>query len=137
MSLLDPAAIEHLAVLVESTASRMGDIGDDAVWRATQATWQGSAADRFRSDMAERQRECHSDASELHDLARNLLGAAVSYRQELARLGSLERRIRAALVGVAGPILGAAGITSMSLPAPGSPQWDRIAHTVASLGVRF
>src|SRR4051812_18377992 len=102
VSLLDPAAIEHLATLVESTANRMGDIGDDAMRRGTQATWQGTAADRFRSDMAERQRECHSDASELYDLARNLRGAAVSYRQELARLGSLEHRIRAALLGVAG-----------------------------------
>jgi len=137
MSVLDPASIEHLASLVDSMARRMGDIGDDAARRATQASWQGDAADKFRGEMDVRQRECHTDADELFSLASNLRGAAVHYRQELARLASLERRVRTVMEGVAGPVLRAAGITGLTLPAPGSPQWDKIGHTITSLGVRF
>ncbi|ADP80267.1 hypothetical protein [Pseudofrankia inefficax] len=137
MSPLDPASIERLAALTESTARRIADIGDDATRRASQAQWQGTSAERFRSSMADRQRECDGDAIALYNLAADLRRAAASYREELARLQGLERRIHSVMSGVGGELLHAVGITSASLPTSGSPAWGPLASKIASLGVRF
>src|SRR6185369_4830232 len=99
-----------------------------ATRRAEQTTWEGGAADRFRAALADRQRECHLHAGELFDLATSLRGAAANYRHALARLDAVERRVRAVMVGGAGPALIAAGVTVASLPPSGSPQWDRVGY---------
>jgi uncharacterized protein YukE len=137
VSPLDPASIERLAALTESTARRIADIGDDATRRASQAQWQGTSAERFRSSMADRQRECNTEAGKLFDLAADLRRAAVNYREELARLQGLERRILSAMSGIGGELLHAAGITAASLPPSGSPAWGQLASRIASLGLRF
>jgi uncharacterized protein YukE len=137
VSPLDPASIERLAALTESTARRIADIGDDATRRASQAQWQGTSAERFRSSMADRQQECNTDAIALNDLAADLRRAAAHYREELARLHGLERRILSVMSGLGGDLLHAAGITAASLPASGSPAWGPLASRIASLGLTF
>jgi len=136
---LDPAAIRELAVATANSAHRLADVGDGLVRRADEATWQGTAADQFRTAMGERRTRCLTDASTLHDLSVELHNAANRYEQELDALTGLERRIRDwfAAHPDASASLPGCPVTPDSLPPPGSPLWRETASTLAQYGVRI
>lgn len=134
----DPDAIEALAGVFDRRAHHLGEIGHRVKHRADTASWACAKADRFRHQMAERQRRAEQLAGELRNLANELRRIAARVRAQIEMIAGLERQARAVIsafrpaAGILPPWVGT-GWDPSRLPSPGDPAWQGIART---LGIR-
>lgn len=87
----DPDELDRLATRLSAAADRVRDRGRAVRASATQARWQGPAADAFHAALGHETQRLDRAAGELDDAAAALHRHAAAVRAEIARLRALER----------------------------------------------
>jgi uncharacterized protein YukE len=134
----DPAAIDALAATLDRSAAQLAATGRRLRHRAEIASWSCARADRFRHQMADRQRNAESLAVDFQALASDLRRSAAHVRAEYQFLAGVERKVRGLIrdfvpvAGIAPPWIGSIWGPA-NLPPPGDPRWHDVAR---ALGVR-
>jgi uncharacterized protein YukE len=86
VSLGDPAMMRSEAYALRSQAEALASLAQQLQGRIESLTFEGPAADRFRSAMTERYQEALRLAGELQDLSQYVLSAAARVEGQIAEL---------------------------------------------------
>jgi uncharacterized protein YukE len=131
----DPEAIGALASACYKAADQIRTLGDDVHGQAERSSewWRAPRADRFRSDMAMRQKDAYDLGQRLQTIAGQLKALAGSVDGELSFLSGLEAKVLSLfkdfvpIVGVMAPWAGTPW-SPTQLPATGDPAWRSVAR---------
>lgn len=140
----DPGELRSLARQVRAWADEV-DLVAARTTSAQGVRWHSTAADRFRTTLAEQAADVRDRVEALEALAQALVAHAAAVEQQLARIAAAERLVREKVdqarrvaAGVVGTVQGWAddavdrlGDLGDDLPRPGSVEWLDLAERVS------